>query len=59
MVLEYQSNFNFSNGSVKIGLREEILASQGLCSMEMKLVRLLVSQPIRQSISNSIYQSVN
>jgi len=38
MVLEYPSNFNFSNGSLKIGLHEELLASQGLCSMEIKLV---------------------
>jgi len=38
MLLEYESNFNFSNGSVKIGLREEILASQGLFSMKVKLV---------------------
>jgi hypothetical protein len=39
MVLEYQSNFNFGNGSVNIGLSEEILASQGLCPMEVNLVR--------------------
>jgi hypothetical protein len=56
MVLEDQSNFNFGNGSVKIGLPEEILASQGLCPMEVNLVRYLVGQSVNQSINQSIHQ---